>query len=265
VRLGGRFARALPVLAVAAALAMLLGAVATAQPIPPRLVQADDGSLYLIAGGQRYSLQPDPISDDELEQIPDGGELGSLLPVSTVPDSPPAPSPTVASRPAVAGPSPGPTVSPQATVAPQVSFDLGVGTQQNPIPVGTAGSLVDGWALTVTATQPSASVPGATPPAGHQFFLAQIQLRNLGAAAQVFRSSARLRAVGIGAVPYLAYPNACGALPDALPETSVGPGATIAGNVCWSVQSKDATTLLLYDSPPGSGAGATRVYFALHR
>jgi hypothetical protein len=55
-------------------------AVSVAQPAPWRIVQSGDGSLYLLAAGQRFSLEPDPIGDDELAAFADGGDLGSSLP-----------------------------------------------------------------------------------------------------------------------------------------------------------------------------------------
>lgn len=50
-----------------------------AQSAPPRIVQASDGTLYLLEDGARFTLVGDTIGDDELAQYSDGGPAGSAV------------------------------------------------------------------------------------------------------------------------------------------------------------------------------------------
>src|SRR4051812_31766781 len=63
------------VLACAALLGLTV--VALAQDAPVRIVQAGDGTLYVLKGGVRYVIAADPIDDDELAVYADGGSLAS--------------------------------------------------------------------------------------------------------------------------------------------------------------------------------------------
>lgn len=40
------------------------------------LVQASDGTLYLVRGGVKYTVEPDQVEDQALALIPDGGDAG---------------------------------------------------------------------------------------------------------------------------------------------------------------------------------------------
>ena len=83
---------------------------------------------------------------------------------------------------------------------------------------------------------------------------------------RMFPARMRLRAVGPASVPYFAIENACGVIPNAFSESAIAPGATQMGNLCWTVQSRDAAALVMYDVPQSTDANAdtTRIYFALH-
>ena len=84
-------------LALAAACVLLVcasvGGTVFAQAGPPwRIAQGDDGTLYLIAGPVKYELTPDPISDDDLAALQEGGPIGgSQLPPQPAPTSVPLP------------------------------------------------------------------------------------------------------------------------------------------------------------------------------
>jgi hypothetical protein len=84
-------------LALAAACVLLVCAFVVgtvfAQAGPPwRIAQGDDGTLYLIAGPVKYELTPDPISDDELAALQEGGPIGgSQLPPQPAPTPTPQP------------------------------------------------------------------------------------------------------------------------------------------------------------------------------
>ncbi len=254
MRWRGRVARGLTTAVGALALTAVVATGASAQAGLWRVVQASDGSLYLLTGGLRFALQPDPISDDELANIPDGGLI--VNPASGTERS--------TSEPTVV-PTPSATATPEGAAGPTV------GTRANPVPLGTAGALAGGWRLVVQSVDPKGtdtiraqSPARAGPTAGFGYFLARIQATNGGSAAASFQASSRLRAVGPSSVPYLTFVSSCGAIPDPLPEAAVGPGGSVTGNVCWTVRTSDAAALVLYDVPPVQGSDPVRLYFALH-
>jgi hypothetical protein len=258
-------------------MSVLLLASATAvaaQPAPWRLVQANDGTLYLLAEGQRFTLDPDPISDDEVANLPDGGHIGSVLlaaaPVAGTGASPGSTTPVAQTTPGSTGT---PASTATAAAVPTTQEGAGAGTRQNPVRVSTAASLADAWQLAVTSSEPDATSrvvatdPGnVAPPSGYQFYLANISVTNTSTAARIFQARMRLRAVGPASVPYFAIENACGVIPNPFAETLISPGATLMGKLCWTVQSRDAAALVMYDVPQVTDANAdtTRIYFALH-
>jgi Uma2 family endonuclease len=74
---------------------LLLGtgswATSSAQQTPWRLVQNNDGTLFVLTGDTRYVVSPDSISDDDLMMLNDGGSLEGQLPVPPAPQPPSAP------------------------------------------------------------------------------------------------------------------------------------------------------------------------------
>jgi hypothetical protein len=214
------------------------------------IVQADDGTVYAVVGDQRFTLEPDPISDAKLAQLNDAGDAGSQL---GDPESVPTP----------VAPSGGPTSTPEPPPSGQF------GSRENPIPLSTNVALSDGWQLRVVSSEPNATkdilAQGShtPPPNGTQLFLVRVELTNPGPGPRSFDVNTRLQAVGLTSMPYLPVANSCGTVPDALTSDVVEAEATVAGNICWAIQSRDAGTLVLYDSPVGA-QGSERVYFALH-
>lgn len=80
----------------------------SAQSAPWHVVQAADGTLYLLADGVRYTLTPDAIGDDELAELPDGGAVGGqLLGLPLQPTATPAPT---AAEPLTVLPTPSPQI-----------------------------------------------------------------------------------------------------------------------------------------------------------
>jgi hypothetical protein len=278
----------LAVLLNGAVLCVIAAAVAHAQAPAWHIVQGPDGTLYALYAGQRFTLEPDPITGDELAQLYDGGDAGSVLDATGILPTPAtaptgaaptatsgsagAPTPTatpallagtpspVPATPGPPGPSPTPRLAPTGTVP---------GSRESPIPINSQAPIADNWQLKVLSTEPDgtkdvlATNGGRQPPSGAQYFLAKVQLTNTGDAGRAFDSAARLRTVGPSGVPYLALASACGNVPNALSTGAVDGGATITGNICWAVQSQDAGNLALYDAPL-TGSDLLRTYFALH-
>jgi len=48
-----------------------------------------------------------------------------------------------------------------------------------------------------------------------------------------------------------------------MPTSDVFPGGTVSGNLCWSVQSEDVASLVMYIEPLASFDESERVFFAL--
>ena len=142
-------------------------------------------------------------------------------------------------------------------------------TRANPIPLGSEVALGDGWRLKVLSSTPDATAAvldenqfNDPPKAGEQFFMARVSATFTGAGSGRFEGSYRLRAVGAAAVSYSEFENSCGEIPDELTESEVFTGGTITGNVCWSIRSTDAASLVLYDDPIQTAP--MRLFFALH-
>jgi len=145
------------------------------------------------------------------------------------------------------------------------------GTRDNPIPIGTAVNLGDGWQIVVLSVAPSATniVMGENsfndpPKAGYQFFLARVRAKYTGAGSGTFGGGFRLRAVGPSSVGYSTFENSPGVIPDPLPNSEVFSGGVIEGNIGWEIKSSDASSLVMYDNPISFGGNEDRIYMALY-
>src|SRR5439155_16337125 len=77
--------RSVVALATAAALAGVGGlALADQRVLDGQLVVKTNGTIYLVQNGMRYLVQPVPLTDAEIDAIPDGGVVTSLS--GTTPD-----------------------------------------------------------------------------------------------------------------------------------------------------------------------------------
>ena len=73
--------------------AVVFGGTALAQSVPFRLVQAGDGSLWVIADRTKHRITPDPIGDRELAALPDGEPWSGTIGESVAPAAATAPAP----------------------------------------------------------------------------------------------------------------------------------------------------------------------------
>lgn len=144
-----------------------------------------------------------------------------------------------------------------------------MGSKDNPIPIGSAITLDDGWTVTVNRVVPNARKQVLAenqfndPPApGTQFFLANVTATYDGATSEAFDGSYRFRAVGPTSVSYSTFENSCGVIPNELSSAEVFSGGTIQGNICWEVKSEDADDLVMYDDP-FSFEDTERIFFSL--
>jgi hypothetical protein len=127
------------------------------------------------------------------------------------------------------------------------------GTRSNPYPVGTDIDLADGWKMQVNSSTPDATAAvlaenmfNDPPVAGDQFFIANVTATYTGPDSKSFDGSFRLRAVGPSAVAYSTFEDACGVIPDEIPDSQVFTGGAISGNICWQIKSADIA-LVMFD------------------
>jgi hypothetical protein len=126
-----------------------------------------------------------------------------------------------------------------------------IGTRENPIPIGTAFELDNGWNITVMSVIPNANsiiqqenMFNPKPESGNQYFLAMIEAKNNGNDVDKLNSY-YFNVVGASAV---AYEGASVVPPNPLPFTDVFPGGVVEGYMCWEIKSKDANSLTMYHS-----------------
>lgn len=138
----------------------------------------------------------------------------------------------------------------------------------NPIPLGAPASIRD-WTITVLNATPDATAAvlaenefNDPPAAGHQYYMVHITATYNGPASDSYDADYEMRAVGQSNVGYSTFSNDCGVIPDAFPDTAdVFTEGTVSGNICWSIDSQDADSLVMYrvgfleEDPP--------VFFAL--
>ena len=191
-------------------------------------------------------------------------------------------SPAPTSRPAAPTPTPFTYVIPQlpaqssATPLPIAALlsstptpgpRTGPGSLRQPYPLGTPGNLVDGWQLVITGVTPDAfsgikaDILSAVQPASDQRdFMVRPQATYQGQGAGVF-SGVRLALLSTSTqLVYDQIHNSCGIIPDALPPNVVTTGATIVGNICFTVRASDIGSLIAFDNQSNE---SDRLYFAL--
>jgi hypothetical protein len=228
------------------------------------------GNDVLNGGGGRDVLLGG-AGDDRLEAR-DGSQdrltCGSGRDVAIVdPADKAGPDCEVVRRPRASPPSPPPPPpSPPPPPAPEL------GSQANPVPIGVAAALFDGWELTVLSVTPNADAQvlaadgfNDPPEPGKQYFIATVKVTRTGAGAERFFASVRFRALGPSGVLLASYSasNACGVVPDEVPFGPVATGASIGGNVCWEAPSAEVGALVMFDDYASDKT--KRVWFALTR
>jgi hypothetical protein len=139
-----------------------------------------------------------------------------------------------------------PTPSP-ATVAP------GTSSRDQPVPMGTAARAGD-WSISVLAVTPDAWAAiqaenqfNDPPEPGHQFVMVTISLTYEGTESADPGFDPSFKAVGESNVAYDTFSPGCGVVPRDLSSAGeVFTGGTIEANVCFSVDSEDVDSLVMY-------------------
>lgn len=128
-------------------------------------------------------------------------------------------------------------------------------TRGNPIPIGRAAYIGNGWRLRVNSFTPSVQL-SPPPPAGEEYVAA-----NMTVTGDISVLLYRLDLIGSDQVAY--RPGDCpgDAPPPGLDSVVVPSGQSGTGNVCWQVATHDASTLELHIAPKFAYPG---FWFALH-
>jgi hypothetical protein len=162
----------------------------------------------------------------------------------------------------------GTAAKPTTTTAATVPTGGTVGSRGNPVPVGTAVTVGDGWTMKVLMYVDNANKQVAAenqfndpPKAGMQFVLVAVELTytNEGSEPKSNAMLVSMNAVGPGNSSYsrsdtfAVAPNELDLVKD------VFKGGTLTGNVLFEVKSSDAANLVVYAS---GGFGNDEVYFA---
>ena len=148
-------------------------------------------------------------------------------------------------------------------------------TRDNPVPIGTAVDMPNGWRIAVLSVTPNANRIIAEinrftdpPKENHQFVIAKLLVVRIGESSD--EPPEGLRAVGGSGVSYISQTlSYCDGsrggsgwyIPDALANTEVFPGGSVTGNVCWEVRSSDVGSLVMYYDPAYDRS--ERRYFSL--
>jgi hypothetical protein len=153
-------------------------------------------------------------------------------------------------------------VTPQASAQGEAS-----GIRADPFPLGSTVELKDDWTVTILSVTPDATDAvlaenqfNEPPASGHQFFIARISATYTGQDSDQLGGRYRFQAVGQSAVAYSVYDDSCGTIPDELPDPDVFTGGTIEGNICWSIRTDDAASLVMYDD---AASDDERIFFSL--
>jgi hypothetical protein len=137
-----------------------------------------------------------------------------------------------------------------STTTAEVTTDRG--TREAPVAPGDTVRVGD-WDVTVLSATSDATAAVLAenefnePPAdGHQFYVVELSVTYQGNESEAPFVGLTITSVGDSAVAYDAFEAYCGVIPSELDTFSeVFPGGTQTGNLCWSVRSSDADSLVL--------------------
>jgi len=140
------------------------------------------------------------------------------------------------------------------------------------VPLGHAGWVPTGWAITVTAAVPDATAQvlaanqfNQQPARGNQYFLISGKATYKGTGSSTLNSGYSMHAVGASLTTYTTYDNACGVLPAPdvqLADPRTSSGGTVSGNAaCWAIKSSDASSLVMFYQ---ASLTDPKIWFALH-
>jgi hypothetical protein len=135
---------------------------------------------------------------------------------------------------------------------PTTSQPSGESSLAAPLEVGAVIQVGD-WRLRVSGVTPDATDQvmaenqfNDPPVEGNQFFIASVEATYTGTDSSTFWVDMSLKAVGESHVAYEPFDATCGVIPGDINDTGeTFPGGTVSGNVCWSIQTTDADSLVM--------------------
>lgn len=133
-----------------AALLAMPAVPASAEPMPVQIVQASDGTLYLVQGANSWLLVPDQVDLIGADALPDLGASGEIdgtippdliglavAPLPASPDVPAAAPPPAPPAPPPAPAAPPPPINGSAPATPVPPISRGGVTRPTPLPAAT--------------------------------------------------------------------------------------------------------------------------------
>lgn len=144
------------------------------------------------------------------------------------------------------------------------------GSRGNPIPPGESARVGD-WEIAVVDVTPNATEQIMAhnefndPPAeGRQFLMATLEATYVGEESGDFWIDVAAGVVGEGNVTYTTFEDTCGSIPDSIDESGEAfEGGQISGNTCWSVESEEVDSLVMFIEDSMAFDRSGRVWFAL--
>lgn len=163
-----------------------------------------------------------------------------------------------------------PTDEPTTPSADEPAEGGDTGSRGSPVPVGEVARVGD-WDVRVVSATPNATDQVLAenefndPPAeGRQFFVVALEATYVGEESGQFWADVSAKALDDGNVTYSAFEDSCGSIPNSIDNTGEAfTGGMVAGNLCWSVDSARADSLVMFLEPTFSFE-SERTWFALH-
>lgn len=190
----------------------------------------------------------------------DAGDSATRESVVDAPEDPGRSASTTAKRPKSSSVPAGPVGTgegPAATEAPPTTASKSATTLASPALPGEVVQVGE-WSLRVATVVPDAATDilavnqfNDPPPVGKQFFIATVEATYTGPTSSTFWMDITLKAVGASNVAYEGgLGSTCGVIPDSIRDAGEAfTGGTIRGNVCWSIDTADAASLVMIAEP----------------
>ncbi len=155
----------------------------------------------------------------------------------------------------------------QPSASAQLPPDAPGASRNNPIPLGEQVITHDGFSLWIEEVTENATQIilnenqfNDPPEPGNQFVMIRIKVKNNNPNPDNFSAGSRLRAVGNASVEYRqSGDGSCGVIPNEFESSrDLFQSGELSGNICFSVQSSDVASLVMYDED-----GRDWIFFAL--
>ncbi len=233
-------------------------ATATSQPIaqvPPTMEPTATSVPTATSAPIANTATPTHTATPEPTQTPTA--TATSEPTST-------PAPTLTPVPPTATPMPTSTPTPRPPTATPIPTNTPIPTatpvrwgtsRHDPVPFGQPLTLIseDGFAIwVIDVVENSTQLVldenqfNELPPAGHQFFMVRIKVRNTSAEAKGFSTVFRMHVVGDSNIAYPSH--GCGVIPGRFEDgREIFEDGELSGNICFNVPSSDIGSLVLYD------------------